>query len=545
MHPGRRVLIASGVFPPEVVGGAELVAHRQALGLKQKGFDVSVLAGSTEGVDGPKPWVGQVDGLRVFRIALPEPHAATRPFRLEAHRMAREVVALVRPQAVHLHHLTGLGAGLIPIAKAAGARVVLTVHDTWGFCLRQTRVRPGGALCRDFTECDVCLPAVLDECGRSIPVRMRRDYIRWCLEHADDAVFPSNSLRDSYAEAGVALARCHTISNGIDLQHFPCRLRDPSEQVAFLSLASLAEHKGARVLWDALELLLADDTLAGRWRMMLCGDGPLAAELKVRFDRGSLRAPVRWAGFISREATARAILRADVGVLTSICPENQPVFLMEAAASGAAQVGTRIGGIPEIVEDGQTGLLVPPGDAVALAGALRCLIQDPVLVRRFSEANLARRPSLDEAPTIERMSELLGERRTDVAERVHPVVLCWGAMHGIGAATAASVALRRLDDRIRLLWHEWVGLSPLGGFDVVCVFGDELPAGALARSVLADVPVVAPRQLGLDGVAGCRGRIHGYDSQEEALALVEDLAFRALAQRGGTAWGAQTSDRLC
>ncbi len=285
------------------------------------------------------------------------------------------------------------------------------------------------------------------------------------------------------------------------------------------------------MLWDALELLLADPTLAGRWRMMLCGDGPLSDELMARFDRGSLRTPVGWAGFISRSATPNAILRADVGVLTSICPENQPVFLMEAAASGAAQVGTHIGGIPELIDDGRTGLLVPPADAAALAQALRSLIENPAQIRRFSEANLARRASLDETRTIERMCDMLGEPAAGRANRVRPVVLCWGAMEGIGAATPVSRAFRRVDDRIRFLWHEWIGQSPLGGFDVICVLGNEVPAGALARALLADVPVVAPRHLRLDALAGCRGRIHGYDSQEEALALAEGLALRALAER--------------
>ena len=82
----------------------------------------------------------RMDGLRVFRVGLPEMRQLDSFYLPRIEALARSIMGLVRPDAVHCHNLPGLGVALVPIAKAAGARVVVTLHDTWGFCLRQTRL---------------------------------------------------------------------------------------------------------------------------------------------------------------------------------------------------------------------------------------------------------------------------------------------------------------------------------------------------------------------------------------------------------------------
>lgn len=523
----RSVLIISNVFPPQVIGGAEIVAQRQAKALARQGFEVSVLAGLEDETARPESRliVEMHDGLRVFRLAAPPVGPERSHRRPELEEYARAVLRVVRPDFVHLHHLSGLGTGLIPLAKATGAHVVVTLHDSWGFCLRQTQLRDGPQLCEDSTECDLCLASVPGELGERLPVRMRRDYVRWCLERADRLLFPSRSLQDSYARASLPTSRFVHLSNGIDLEAFPARQRDPNDQVAFLCLSTLGEHKGVRVLWDSLELLLQDHELAGRWRMMLGGKGPLEPELRARFDRGTLRAPVSWAGFIPRRSIPAVYDRADVLVLASICPENQPVALLEAAASGAAQLGTRIGGIPELIEDGRSGLLVEAGDAVALAAAMRQLILNPSLVRAFSARNLARRHKFDEAASIAQLTQLFSDPAPAPSVSKRPIVLCSGEMANVAAGSSASRHLRRLDDRLRLLWHGWIDPGVQIGADVLCIFGEQCPVGAIGRAVVARTPIVVPRHMSLDLVLGCKSLVHSYDTEAEALDLAETIAL--------------------
>lgn len=525
----RSILVVSNVFPPEVVGGAELVAHRQAKAMAQRGFNVSVFTGAL-GDQALQLAVGAPtleDGLRVWRLSLRAVGMERSHKRPEIEAQFDAVLREARPDVVHFHNLPQLGAGLIPRARAAGARCLVTLHDSWGFCLRQTQLRDGGVLCNDATECDLCLASVPDARGALLPVRLRRDYVRWCLEQADRLLFPSESLRHSYAAAGLSDARFTQLSNGIDLGSFPGRQRNPEGCVRFLCIGTLNEHKGSRVLWDALEILLRNAALDGRWSMTLAGDGPFRAELRARFDAGRLHAPVDYAGFISRAKIRRTYDRADAVVLASICPENQPVVLLEAAASGAAQIGTRIGGIPELIEDGISGLIVPPGDAPALAAAMRRLILDPGLLRSFSASNLARRGAFDEAASLARLAELLADPSPSAAAPQRPAVICWGAMAGIDGDGPISRRLRRLDDRLRLLWHEWV--EPDLPADLLCVFGQQMPFGAIARAALARRPMLLPRRMAEALPNRLHPLVHSYDTEGDALERVEAIAWSGMA----------------
>lgn len=520
----KSVLVVSNVFPPEIVGGAELVAHRQAKAMADLGFDVSVFAGALSVQAMPSITLGPVSegGLHIWRLPLRPVGVERSHNRPEIEIQFDSVLREVQPDIVHFHNLPQLSAGLIPRARNFGARCLVTLHDSWGFCLRQTQLRDGGVLCQDSTECDLCLVSVPDGHGTMIPVRLRRDYVRWCLEQANHFLFPSDSLWHSYAKAGFPESRFIQISNGIDLGNFERRQRNPNGCVSFLCIGTLNEHKGSRVLWDALEILLRDVTLEGRWSMTLAGKGPLQHEMQARFDTGRLCAPVKYAGFISRAKIRRTYDRADVVVLASICPENQPVVLLEAAASGAAQIGTRIGGIPELIEDGVSGLIVRPGDASALAAAMRHLIVNPKLVQSFSERNLARCGDFDETASLVHLAALLTNPPPAVATPKRPTVLCWGTMANIDRHGPISHRLRRLDDRLRLLWHEWV--DPDLPADLLCVFGDQLPFGAIARAALARRPMLLPLCMAEAMPDRLRNLVHCYSNVEDALKKIEEVA---------------------
>ncbi|MBN1421572.1 MAG: glycosyltransferase [Planctomycetes bacterium] len=142
-----------------------------------------------------------------------------------------------------------------------------------------------------------------------------------------------------------------------------------------LYLGRLSEEKGVRVLLDAMARL--DDPPP----LDIAGDGPLRADLE-----GGARArgvAARFLGHLDPGARDRAIDDALAVILPSIWYENSPVVIREAHAAGKPVVASRIGGIPEIVRDGDDGILVPPGDARALAGAIASLSRDPERARRM------------------------------------------------------------------------------------------------------------------------------------------------------------------
>jgi glycosyltransferase involved in cell wall biosynthesis len=145
-------------------------------------------------------------------------------------------------------------------------------------------------------------------------------------------------------------------------------------------VAQLIERKGHRVLLDAMPELLA------QWpglQVLFFGKGPLASELGADINRRGLTTAVRLAGF--RDDLPR-ILPCLSMVVHPAFMEGLGVSLLQASSSGVPVIASAVGGIPEAVRDQLTGLLVPPGDAAALAGAIARLLTDETLARRMGEA---------------------------------------------------------------------------------------------------------------------------------------------------------------
>lgn len=149
-------------------------------------------------------------------------------------------------------------------------------------------------------------------------------------------------------------------------------------------VAQLIRRKGHHVLLEALPAVLAAYPTA---QIMFFGKGPLAAELRDAIERQGLAGHVRLAGF--RDDLPRILPCLDILVHPALM-EGLGVSLLQASSAGLPIVATRVGGIPEAVEDEVTGLLVEPGRADALAVAIRRLLEDRTLRQRMGRAGRER-----------------------------------------------------------------------------------------------------------------------------------------------------------
>jgi glycosyltransferase involved in cell wall biosynthesis len=150
----------------------------------------------------------------------------------------------------------------------------------------------------------------------------------------------------------------------------------------------LIEKKGHDVLIEACALLAASGSQV---RCEIVGEGPERPRLEALIVERGLADRVILRGALSHEAALAAIVRGRICVLASVASVSEgedgiPVVLMEAMARGRPTVATRLSGIPELVVDGETGLLVPPGDAQALSAAIGRLIDDGGLAERLGES---------------------------------------------------------------------------------------------------------------------------------------------------------------
>jgi glycosyltransferase involved in cell wall biosynthesis len=173
------------------------------------------------------------------------------------------------------------------------------------------------------------------------------------------------------------------------------------ELVHILFLGRIGDRKGVPQLGEALFRMKG----VPGWRATIAGDGNVDAARAKAAEYG-LTDRVDLPGWVGPDCVAEHIASADILVLPSFA-ENLPVSIIEAMAAGVAVIATPVGAVEDIVMDGETGLLVPPGDVEALTAALTRLVADPALRRRLGAAGLAlHREKLDLVPFAEAMQRV-------------------------------------------------------------------------------------------------------------------------------------------
>jgi glycosyltransferase involved in cell wall biosynthesis len=257
---------------------------------------------------------------------------------------------------------------------------------------------------------------------------------RWCLSaHAKDIwTTPAWELREKLRDcvwattctAGHAAhlralapeAEVMLVYHGLDPARFPPPGRDlgpdgsdPARPVRLLGVARLVPKKGMRVLLPALAAL--PQSLA--WRYDHVGGGPLLPDLRAEAERLGIADRITWHGGLAAERVLAAYCAADLFVLASrIAPDGDrdglPNVLLEAGAMELAVVASRVAAVPELIEDGVNGSLVPPEDPTALAAAIAALIADPGARLRQGRAGRARvLERFAMAPGIDRLAARL------------------------------------------------------------------------------------------------------------------------------------------
>jgi teichuronic acid biosynthesis glycosyltransferase TuaC len=247
-------------------------------------------------------------------------------------------------RVVHGHRIYPMGLAAVLVAHASGLPAVITAH---GSDLHTDAIRG--------------------------PWR-NRCWHGWALRQADRVVAVSRDLLDAARSLGVKERRLRYIPNGVDLESFQSDDRDagrralglPAVGRLIVSIGELLAVKGNGVLIDAFRRVRErrqDVTL------VIAGEGPLRSELEAQIRSCGLGEHARLLGRVPFGQVPGLLAAADVVALPSM-NEGMPLTALEALAAGRPLVGSAVGGTREIVEQGRHGLLVPAGDAEALAAAL-------------------------------------------------------------------------------------------------------------------------------------------------------------------------------
>jgi len=192
----------------------------------------------------------------------------------------------------------------------------------------------------------------------------------------------SEDIRSSLINlVGISPNRASVIPNGVDTECFRFdaekrrivrdRLGVSDDQLLLGTVGSYYPVKGHRFLVDAMQKLVA---VGKDVKLVMAGQGPLAGELKVQVSERSLGEHVQIVGYV--DDTPGFLSALDIFVMPSLS-EGQPLALLEAAANGRCIVATHVGGIPEILVNGENGIIVPPANVDAIVDAVVKLMVEP------------------------------------------------------------------------------------------------------------------------------------------------------------------------
>ena len=213
------------------------------------------------------------------------------------------------------------------------------------------------------------------------------------IQSVDAVVAISAGVRTALLAAEVPAAHIRLIPSGVDTTRFTpnsnarAQVRHAygfgNHETVVLSVGALAERKGHRTLLQAAQLLKVQGI---KLRYLVCGEGALRAALPDEARALGLETDVRFAGFCPE--ISHYLSAADLFVHVPLW-EGLGVAVIEALAAGLPVVASRVGGIPDLIKDHTTGLLVPPQDPPALAAALSRLVQAPSWASRLGQAGQA------------------------------------------------------------------------------------------------------------------------------------------------------------
>lgn len=412
-----RVLLTAHAFPPRSTAGVEVYTLRLARALRARGHEVLVLAAAHDLAARPySTRRRQHDGVDVVEIVNVH-HRGTLEATYddpEIDRAAARVLDSFHPDVVHVQHLLNLSAGLVAEARRRGAATLLTLHDYWLSCPRDgLRMKADRTRCEtmDHRVCADCLAdspylvpplqrgvaaaareaglgrqlhrlqalapravqrslvlarrlAPYPPAGLAAGMDRRAAHLRSLLTDVDVFLAPTAFARDRALEFGVDPAKVQVRPLGAVPGPALPRRAKARRRLGFVG--TLAPHKGVDVLVQAFRAL-------GREDLTLDVHGSLSThpshvEGLRRAAGGDPR--IRFHGPFGEGEQERVLSAIDLLVLPSLWWENSPLTVLEALAAGVPVIASAVGGLPEIVAHGDTGLLVPPSDPGALRGAL-------------------------------------------------------------------------------------------------------------------------------------------------------------------------------
>ena len=392
-----KICFISKLYPPFVIGGAEISVRKSAEGLVKKGYDVIVI---TTGPNG-KAYTEEINRVKIYRINPFNLYIAynsqNQPELLKpiwhtidlwnphSYVVVKNILRKEMPDVVHINNFKGFSLSVFSATKRLNLPLVFTAHDYSLICPRANLLNGSGEICTD-------------------PSRLCKAYVniqKFIVNNKPDLVTaPSQFVIDKLKEAG--------LFEGVKTMKLPLgiELNDKKAEKSYnivdiLYVGGLSKHKGVHILINAFKKLKQENI-----KLHIVGKGKDEAEFKkmVGSDKRII-----FHGFVPDEELKRLYQKANVVVVPSIWYDNSPMVVYESFMNGTPVIGSRIGGIPELVENGYNGFLFEAGDVDELKERLENLVKNPDELKRLEEGAFESVKKYDMTGHIKKLEELYTE----------------------------------------------------------------------------------------------------------------------------------------
>jgi len=361
-------------------GGANSYRIRLCSLLKEMGHDIHLFTyrGDSDCESDDNATVFVPSGPRVTGGRLPQHRLPD----ISVYKAFRKWMDQTAPDILHIHTNHSFASSIL-MGCMGRVPVVQTVHDFRIVCPIGRAVTPGGRLCGGGVgwQCaaDRCLSR--KRFALEVPVRRLEYYLmRKALYRL---IAPSAALHEALKRDNLPSVHIPHFS---DIEAFePGSSHQDARTILFVGFLHFS--KGVWMLLNAFKRVVEEIPSA---RLLIAGDGPVMEELRERHGELKLGDAVTFLGAVPENEVAKWFERSLFSVLPSIVFENSPLTIYEAMACGRAVVGARIGGIPELIEDGRTGLLFEPDDEIDLARKMTRLLREPDLAKRMGRVGRQR-----------------------------------------------------------------------------------------------------------------------------------------------------------
>jgi len=408
-----KITIAVHHFPPRYVSGAEKETFRVAKGLQRRGHTVQIVC-IEDIVAGP---AGRLDfqdteyeGLSVRRLSFclasaPDPWLWSYNNRWIGEHF-RDFLSEEKPDILFLVSGYLMTGSVIEAAKHLGIPTALYLTDFWFLCPRITMLRSNAQLSTLPIESTTCARCLGEEkrrfqwLGKLFPqgmdwywqqqmksitrIEQRTNYLRAAMAAVDRVITPSKFLKSMYEQAGFLKDENVFIRQGLDQapDRADWKRADPNPILQIGYIGQIAAHKGVHVLIDAVHSMKTS-----KIALTLYGDETAfpsySRQLRTKME-GDWR--IRLAGVFQGAERLKEIMAGfDVTVVPSIWYENSPNAILESLSYGVPVITSDLGGMAELVQHEQNGLLFRMGDAADLALQMQKLVDHPELVSILRE----------------------------------------------------------------------------------------------------------------------------------------------------------------